>query len=409
MDERVKMSQLMMENSESSPKLSFSASSSTSSPSCHSRGQDAAPAAEVVVAAQTLPGSNNNSPNGGNSQLEIHAPTSSSSSSSSPNNLIQSSIFETNNLIGGSMPVSPLTLQRQHTPNKQPTMPSIAERRRKPVGDLPPLPPRKQQQQQQPLQQQQQQQLPSPRILGANKPPVPFRRSTNTMSSMDSDMLEKQQQMDNAGEDECDGFISQIDKDGNIEQVPVKYVEGDQPVKKDEEETEEAEEESESRPETPHNPMADFMSADILTKPFNFVSGNVSKNRFNPFRKKKAGLLNVLAKQATRQRIIAKNGTVNTQSMADGKSHHYFKDFFITLIDLSWPWMFVLFATAFSSSWLTFACVWYLTFLAHGDFDEANKANETFRPCADNIQDFTSCFLFSVETQHTIGYGGRSV
>jgi len=34
------------------------------------------------------------------------------------------------------------------------------------------------------------------------------------------------------------------------------------------------------------NPLADFMSTDILAKPFNFVSGNVSKSRFNPFRKK---------------------------------------------------------------------------------------------------------------------------
>ena len=58
-------------------------------------------------------------------------------------------------------------------------------------------------------------------------------------------------------------------------------------------------------------------------------------------------------------------------------------------------------------SWLLFAGVWYLTFSLHGDFDPANMANESFVPCADNIKGFTSCFLFSVETQHTIGYGGR--
>ena len=60
-------------------------------------------------------------------------------------------------------------------------------------------------------------------------------------------------------------------------------------------------------------------------------------------------------------------------------------------------------------SWLLFAGVWYLTFSLHGDFDPANVANESFVPCADNIKGFTSCFLFSVETQHTIGYGGRLV
>jgi hypothetical protein len=33
--------------------------------------------------------------------------------------------------------------------------------------------------------------------------------------------------------------------------------------------------------------------------------------------------------------------------------------------------------------------------------------NDTFIPCVTNIKNFASAFLFSVETQHTIGYGGR--
>ena len=28
--------------------------------------------------------------------------------------------------------------------------------------------------------------------------------------------------------------------------------------------------------------------------------------------------------------------------------------------------------------------------------------------CVDNVNSFTSSFLFSLETQHTIGYGGRA-
>ncbi len=51
----------------------------------------------------------------------------------------------------------------------------------------------------------------------------------------------------------------------------------------------------------------------------------------------------------------------------------------------------------------------YLTFLQHGDFDPTNQANESFIPCASAIKDFTSCFLFSLETQHTIGYGVRYI
>ena len=37
------------------------------------------------------------------------------------------------------------------------------------------------------------------------------------MSSVDSEVLEKQEV---ASGDECDGFISQLSKDGHIEQVP---------------------------------------------------------------------------------------------------------------------------------------------------------------------------------------------
>lgn len=36
------------------------------------------------------------------------------------------------------------------------------------------------------------------------------------------------------------------------------------------------------------------------------------------------------------------------------------------------------------------------------------QINETWTPCVQNINGFTSCFLFSVETQHTIGYGVRT-
>ena len=152
--------------------------------------------------------------------------------------------------------------------------------------------------------------------------------------------------------DSPDGYITRLDKFGNIQQVPVNF--------------------SEVSVEEEPNPLADFMSTDILAKPFNFVSGNVSKSRFNPFRKK-SGLLNVLARQATKNRIVNKNGMLNTVGSADGKKHKFFKDIFISLIDLNWGWIFLLFAAGFFLSWLGFAVVWYLTFLAHGDLDPVNQ------------------------------------
>lgn len=55
-----------------------------------------------------------------------------------------------------------------------------------------------------------------------------------------------------------------------------------------------------------------------------------------------------------------------------------------------------------------FAAIWWLIAYTHGDLDPANLEDEKWLPCVVNINNFASCFLFSIETQHTIGYGSRS-
>lgn len=62
-----------------------------------------------------------------------------------------------------------------------------------------------------------------------------------------------------------------------------------------------------------------------------------------------------------------------------------------------------MFSMNFLLSWLGFALVWWLIAYTHGDLDPHNYNNLTFTPCVQDIRSFTSCFLFSVETQHTIG------
>ena len=44
--------------------------------------------------------------------------------------------------------------------------------------------------------------------------------------------------------------------------------------------------------------------------------------------------------------------------------------------------------------------------LSHGDLNQAKDDDHV--NCVDNVESFTSSFLFSLETQHTIGYGGRA-
>eukprot|EP00092_Neocalanus_flemingeri_P101433 GFUD01129691.1.p1 GENE.GFUD01129691.1~~GFUD01129691.1.p1 ORF type:complete len:448 (-),score=102.64 GFUD01129691.1:27-1238(-) len=141
-------------------------------------------------------------------------------------------------------------------------------------------------------------------------------------------------------------------------------------------------------------------------KPFQQMGG--SQNKWNPFRKK-SGLMAVMHAQTKKNRVVSKHGRINTFSRSEEahESHRLLKDFFTSLIDLSWSWTLFSFAASFYISWLLFAVVWYLVVYTHGDLDVDKPENHTV--CVDNIVDFTSCFLYSLETQHTIGYGGRAV
>jgi len=56
---------------------------------------------------------------------------------------------------------------------------------------------------------------------------------------------------------------------------------------------------------------------------------------------------------------------------------------------------------------LMFACVWFLIIWTNGDLEPELEPGHVM--CVDNVKSFTSCFLYSVETQHTIGYGGRAI
>ena len=77
----------------------------------------------------------------------------------------------------------------------------------------------------------------------------------------------------------------------------------------------------------------------------------------------------------------------------------------------SWIETLFLFATSFYLTWVAFAVAYYIICFVHGDLMEEhlpkNQDNSSWKPCVWEIEDFASCFLFSLETQHTIGYGSR--
>lgn len=90
---------------------------------------------------------------------------------------------------------------------------------------------------------------------------------------------------------------------------------------------------------------------------------------------------------------------VNLKSVGRGV-FGYFTDGFTTIINSTWKVVIAIFCLTYIVSWLFFGCVW--TALTYID----DQYNET---CVHNINDFSSAFLFSIETQVTIGYGNKYV
>ncbi|XP_034247443.1 G protein-activated inward rectifier potassium channel 3-like isoform X3 [Thrips palmi] len=114
-----------------------------------------------------------------------------------------------------------------------------------------------------------------------------------------------------------------------------------------------------------------------------------------------------------RRRAVLKNGECNVlQSKISNMNLRFLQDIFTTLVDVQWRWTLLVFSLSFFLSWLTFALIWWLIAFTHGDLEVEHlpemQEEKGWHPCVANIHDFGSCFLFSVETQHTIGYGGRA-
>ncbi|EFN84913.1 ATP-sensitive inward rectifier potassium channel 12 [Harpegnathos saltator] len=154
-------------------------------------------------------------------------------------------------------------------------------------------------------------------------------------------------------------------------------------------------EEQKLLPTTPTTPMI----LQVTKNPYSYSSFR-SRYRAGPTRK-------------LRRRAVLKNGDCNVlQSRISRRSLRFLQDIFTTLVDTQWRWTLMCFILSFFLSWLGFAVIWWLIAFTHGDFEERHlppyQVENNWTPCVYNIFSFTSCFLFSIETQHTIGYGSRS-
>ncbi|KAG2463530.1 KCJ15 protein, partial [Polypterus senegalus] len=107
-------------------------------------------------------------------------------------------------------------------------------------------------------------------------------------------------------------------------------------------------------------------------------------------------------------RLITKEGDINI-CLKNIDSHYFLylcRDLWTTLLDFKWYMKVTLVGLAFIVSWIFFGLLWYLNVVIYYS-DLQSSSNHTI--CITNVNSFLSAFLYSLETQTTIGYGSRHV
>lgn len=110
-------------------------------------------------------------------------------------------------------------------------------------------------------------------------------------------------------------------------------------------------------------------------------------------------------KEGRRLRYMQKDGRFPVEfKMAPGEWSPYLMDIFTTLVEMRWRVMLLLFSLSYILSWLFFGLLYWLIAYVHKDTEILDN-----EPCVANVRTFTAAFLFSMETQATIGYGYRGM
>lgn len=105
-----------------------------------------------------------------------------------------------------------------------------------------------------------------------------------------------------------------------------------------------------------------------------------------------------------RRRLVSRNGKVKvTNSNVPRKHERYFGDLFTTTLDLPFHWIGFIYSLVYLVSWSGFGTLWWIIYILRNSYGYEEYY------CVENVDSWTTAFLFSIETQTTIGYGGRQV
>nr|XP_025963247.1 G protein-activated inward rectifier potassium channel 4-like [Dromaius novaehollandiae] len=114
-----------------------------------------------------------------------------------------------------------------------------------------------------------------------------------------------------------------------------------------------------------------------------------------------------LASKQQRQRYVTKMGKcqVNLGNIQEKK--RFLSDIFTTIVDLKYRWFLFVFMMCYIATWVVFGIIYFFDAWVRGDVNHIGDPE--WKACIENVDNFLSALLFSVESQRTIGYGSRIV
>uniref|UniRef100_A0A8C8RZQ1 G protein-activated inward rectifier potassium channel 1 n=1 Tax=Pelusios castaneus TaxID=367368 RepID=A0A8C8RZQ1_9SAUR len=113
------------------------------------------------------------------------------------------------------------------------------------------------------------------------------------------------------------------------------------------------------------------------------------------------------ANKQQRQRYVTKMGKCQVNLGRIQEKKRFLSDIFTTIVDLKYRWFLFVFMMCYIITWVVFGIIYFFDAWIRDDI--SHIGDPEWKPCIENVDNFISALLFSVESQRTIGYGSRIV